>query len=348
MKTIISMLAFFVLLPLSLDAATVHVTTTIQAAVDVAQPGDTLLIPPGTYRENVRIYKDNLSLRGSPGAVLDGAGLAGNMGIRVVPAAPTGRINGFSLTGLKIQNYSHTGVFLSRVDNFKISQGRYSDNEEYAIFPVHSSNGRIELNQVSGSEDSGIYVGQSQDVVITKNHTTDCRVGFEIENSNGIDIEENEANNNSIGISIFVLPGLSITSTSDIIVNRNVLNKNNRTLPPADPANPFENIPGGIGLLNVGGDRVVVRRNIAMNNDSAGIALVQLPAKLAALDPRIDPLPDGNAIRNNVTLQNGDHPHPLLGSLPGSDLLWDGTGADNCWSDNVFKTTFPELPGCRP
>jgi parallel beta-helix repeat protein len=347
MKTLIYLLVTLTLMPPSLDAAIVQVTTTIQAAVDAAQPGDTILIPPGTYRENIRIAKDNLSLRGSSGAVLDGTGLPDNVGIRVVPSASTSRINGFSLTGLQIQNYSHTGVFLSRVDNFKISQGRYFDNEEYAIFPVRSSNGCIELNQVSGSEDSGIYVGQSQDVVISRNHTTDCRVGFEIENSSGIDIEENKVNNNSIGIFIFVRPGLPITSTSDLIVSRNVLNRNNRTLPPANPENPLENILNGIGLLNVGGDRVVVRRNIAVNNDSAGIALVRVPAEVAALDPRIDPLPDDNEIRHNETRQNGDHPHPLLGSLPGSDLIWDGTGTDNCWSDNVFKTAFPVLPSCQ-
>jgi hypothetical protein len=29
------------------------------------------------------------------------------------------------------------------------------------------------------------------------------------------------------------------------------------------------------------------------------------------------------------------------------DLAWDGTGSDNCWSRNVFDTSFPpSLPEC--
>jgi hypothetical protein len=29
------------------------------------------------------------------------------------------------------------------------------------------------------------------------------------------------------------------------------------------------------------------------------------------------------------------------------DLAWDGTGVGNCWSGNVFATSFPpDLPTC--
>src|SRR6185436_19443704 len=56
------------------------VSSTIQAALDAANPGDTILVPPGTYRENLRVTKDNITIAGSRGAVID----AGNrIGIRV-------------------------------------------------------------------------------------------------------------------------------------------------------------------------------------------------------------------------------------------------------------------------
>ncbi|MGZ8876124.1 MAG: hypothetical protein ACXW1F_06535, partial [Halobacteriota archaeon] len=41
--------------------------TTIQAAVNAAQPGDTVLIPPGTYSENVLVNK-SLTIKSSAGA----------------------------------------------------------------------------------------------------------------------------------------------------------------------------------------------------------------------------------------------------------------------------------------
>lgn len=63
--------------------AVVVVTTTIQAAVDAAQPGDTVRVPPGVYHENVLVNKDNITIEGSRGAILDGTGLPGNSGITV-------------------------------------------------------------------------------------------------------------------------------------------------------------------------------------------------------------------------------------------------------------------------
>ena len=52
----------------------VVVTTTIQAAVDAANPGDTVVVPPGEYTECVVVDKDNLTIQGSHGAVLDAEG----------------------------------------------------------------------------------------------------------------------------------------------------------------------------------------------------------------------------------------------------------------------------------
>src|SRR2546421_11428070 len=37
----------------------------IQAAIDSASPGDTIVVHPGTYHENVLVNKNNVTLRGS-------------------------------------------------------------------------------------------------------------------------------------------------------------------------------------------------------------------------------------------------------------------------------------------
>src|SRR2546423_8967925 len=37
----------------------------IQSAVDSASPGDTIIVRPGVYRENVHINKDRITLKGS-------------------------------------------------------------------------------------------------------------------------------------------------------------------------------------------------------------------------------------------------------------------------------------------
>src|SRR5215207_3868125 len=76
----------------------VVVSTTIQAAIDAANPGDTVRVPPGVYHENVLVAKDNIKIEGSQGAILDGSGLPGTSGITVRSLTPLMRINGFRLT----------------------------------------------------------------------------------------------------------------------------------------------------------------------------------------------------------------------------------------------------------
>ena len=52
---------------------------------DAARPGDTVVVPPGTYRESVLVDKSSLTLRGSRGAVIDADGFGnGSVGIAVV------------------------------------------------------------------------------------------------------------------------------------------------------------------------------------------------------------------------------------------------------------------------
>jgi parallel beta-helix repeat protein len=294
------------------------------------------------YHENVFVTKNNISIEGSQGAILDGTGLTGS-GITVRSSTPLVRINGFRLSGLRIQNYVRNGVILNRVDNYQIDHGQYVDNLAYGIFPIRSTHGVIEFNQVSGSNDTGIYIGQSSGAVIRKNLITDRTVGINVEVSTNITVQDNRVMDNTIGMLAAVLPGLSVTETTNIQINGNLFRRNNRPNPVTDPTDILSQLPSGIGLLIFGADHV-----IATDNNSAGVAVIQVPPALAALDSRIDPFPDHNRISKNVVLSNGSNPDPKIAPLPPSDLIWDVSGMGNCWSDNVFKSSFPSpLPDCQ-
>ena len=87
--------------------------------------------------------------------------------------------------------------------------------------------------------------------------------------------------------------------------------------------------------------------NKVLDNNSAGIAVIEVPPALAALDLRIDPFPDHNRISKNVVLSNGSNPDPKIAPFLPSNLIWDVSGTGNCWSDNGNKTSFPTpLPAC--
>jgi len=340
--------SFAIIRPVKAQANIVVVSTTIQAAVDAANPGDTVRVPRGLYHENVLVTKDNITIKGQNGAILDGTGLLGNSGITVRPSSPSARISRFRLTGLQIQNYSRNGVILIRVDNYQIEDGKYINNEEYGIFPIRSSHGLIRSNQVSGSNDTGIYIGQSQDAVIKGNYVSDCTVGIEVEVSSNITVKDNRATGNTIGMTAVVLPGLSLTVTTNVQIIDNTFDSNNRANPVTDPTDVLSQLPSGSGLLIIGADQANVKDNEVMQNNSVGIAVAQLSPALAALDPRIEPFADNNQIIDNVATGNGLNPDPKLAPFPPGDLLWDVSGTGNCWSDNAFNTAFPSpLPVCQ-
>jgi parallel beta-helix repeat protein len=320
----------------------VVVVSSIQAAVDAASPGDTVIVPPGRYHETVTVGKSGITIRGSRGAVLDASGFA--VGIRASagpagPGCPALRLTEISIDGLRIENARFTGVLLRGVDGFAVRNGIYTGNEEYAIFPICSSNGVIDNNHVEGTDDAAIYVGNSHDVVVEENHATDSTVGIEIENSAGLAVRDNTAIGNTSGIVTFVLPGLAVPVTEDVLIERNVVMHNNRPNPILPSEDVVGLIPAGTGILTVGADRVTVRDNRVVGNDSGGIAVIALP--FPNPDPRVDPFPDSNRVVGNVALANGRSPDLLQSPFPGADLIYDGSGRGTCFADNIFATSVP-------
>ncbi len=338
----------------------------IQAAVDLAQPGDRIIVMPGLYTgvpgydAVVTVTKDDITIQGSKHAVIDATGF--EYGIMVgedVPIGPAGcpapTVRNFNIIGLTIQNAEDTGLRLVGVDGFRITHGRYLDNEEYGPFPVCSSNGLISHNFAAGHNDAAIYVGDDDQVEVLHNVVIGNAIGIEIENSTNASVRFNLARGNTAGILIIVLPGLPVPLTDNVVVENNTILNNNFPNPvPADSGDPVGILPTGTGILNVGGDRVSIRKNVIVGNDSFGLAIIG--NFFAFFDPRIEPFVDGNEVRRNVILANGANPDPERALTPGVDIVFipdvldpatgdpvlpDPDPTDNCFQDNRFETDFP-------
>jgi parallel beta-helix repeat protein len=336
----------------SKNAATiVHRGGSIQAAVDAAQPGDIIHIEAGIYKEAILVNKPGIQL----------IGLVCNPSEKVIIQNPadeedgiTVRDNGdgFVLKNVTIENFEENGVFMIHADNFLLSHVETIDDGEYGLFPLFCNNGIIEYCSATGHDDTGIYVGQSSNLLLQYNVAFGNVNGLEIENCTNVEAIKNHSYDNVSGILVVLLPGLTVKSSSDILVTENIIEGNNH-VNFADPEGGFEAlVPSGSGILVVGVDRVEIKNNKISNNNFTGIATVStvILGGLGGIPPEafadIEPNPDGTKITNNILDDNGSAPPAAL-PLPGVDLLWDGSGTNNCWKNNTYSTSYPApLPQC--
>ncbi|MGZ7042569.1 MAG: right-handed parallel beta-helix repeat-containing protein [Thermoanaerobaculia bacterium] len=326
--------------------APIVVTTTIQAAVDAARSGDTIVVPAGVYPESILVSESGITIRALPGAIVDGAHASGSNGIIVRPVS--GRIRDFKLTGLTIRNFPEIGVLIVSTDGFTVDDSTFQNNLKYGVFPIFSTAGQIDRNNVSGSGDTGIFIAESTDVEIDGNVVTDCTDGYDIENSSRVVMRNNIATANTLGITTEVLPQLRTKVGADVVIAGNTIVRNDRPNSVADPVDALAGLPSGIGILNRGTDGVTISDNLVTGNSTAGIVIASLSAAVATVDPAIDPRPDRNAVKGNILLDNGNQPDPRISPLTSSDLVWDLSGTSNCWSENEFTTATPSvLPACQ-
>jgi parallel beta-helix repeat protein len=379
-KLALGLLAVLVLLPAAGAAAKVikvRPGQSIQAAVERANPGDTVQIEPGTYTSSstecpprpsrecaVSVTRDDISIVGKDGGhgrkVVLEAEPGQNEGIAVGREGsgaacledPSLRLHGSLIKGVTVTGFEDDGILLSCVADWRITQVAAIDNEEYGIFPSHVFDGRLDHSFASGANDTGHYIGQSFDSRVDHNVATGNVSGFELENSVGIRADHNLSFGNTGGILSFDLPFLDAKVNSGNVIDHNVVTNNDRENTCTDPTDTVCQVPPGTGILLMAVDENTVKGNLVAGNDSYGIAVAniceaqELPEEVcAALD--IDPNPDNNSVIANLVLGNGNSPAPTLPPVFAQDLAWDGSGTGNCWSHNVFGTSFPDpLPSC--
>ena len=305
----------------------------IQEAVAKAQPGDVIMVYPGTYKETVYIDKDNIRLFG----VIENGNRPTLDGKKELNDAFLYSGNGITIENFKIIDYKGNAVMGQAGNNFIIRNNLVINTGVYGIFPQYGKNGLVELNKLSGIEDAAIYIGMCDNVDVRNNEVFESVAGIEIENSRHCLVENNYVHDNAGGLLAFITPGLPIKTCYDVIFRRNfVINNNHKNF--GAPGSVVASIPPGTGLLIIAADNVIVEDNFFIGNKCFGIAATDLKnAEIKfSTDEGIEPFPDNITILDNFMENNGYDPSGIIKTLMNVafkeklDIGFVGGGQNNC------------------
>jgi parallel beta-helix repeat protein len=328
----------------------------LQAAITAADPGDKILLASGDYTEETTISESDISIVGCGGAT-------DNRPRLLAPAVQTlGRgifaadVDDLSFQSIEIGpddtcgtppcpgNYSADGIFVSGGNRlvFRDIVGNGGRTSRYAVFPVRSNDILIELCTVIDIADAGVYVGQSQGIVVRYNDVRGSVAGTELENCGNGKAYGNYATGNTGGMLVFLDGDLEIQVSDCHEVHHNVFDDNNET---NYGAGSVAGIPDGTGLLVISNDSTPFSYNFLRGNDTFGLALVDEEAAGFNVST-VDPTLDYNFVFKNVVTGNGLNRDttPPNDSPVAADIvaiaLDSGGQTGNCIdaTDNLFAT----------
>lgn len=222
-----SLFVLFVVLPGNVRANILYVGgtgpgnyTTIQAAVDAANPGDTVFVYGGFYHERVVVTK-SLSLEGENRS-------STSIFWNVTGPAVNVRADWVNITGFNIDNFvrGDVGVLVGPFQNCYIANSIISSNQGWGVAVGYSANITVANNMFGGGV-GGILVYQSADVFVHGNMLDYGGVGVHILQSNNITLANNT-------VTWYYQYGILLNQSRDNTLSGNILFTTGHVLPRGD------------------------------------------------------------------------------------------------------------------
>jgi parallel beta-helix repeat protein len=278
---------------------------TISADLNTATANSTFIFGTGTFS-----FTNSITLSSAAGITIAGQGIGNTILDFTNQAAGTAGISAtnnqkLTFTKFTIQNTPGDAIKVEGGNGviFQTMQATWTNpspitHGAYGIYPVQSQSILVDSCQVSGARDTGIYVGQSFNIIVRNNTVKNNVAGIEIESSVNADVYGNNATANAGGILIFALPNLSPPpgsgqpndGTTNVRVFNNMITANN-TLNFGDPSGTVAAVPSGTGSFVLAGNNVEIFQNIITDNDSVGFAVASY---FIIAPPGWDPTPGGS------------------------------------------------------
>jgi parallel beta-helix repeat protein len=307
----------------------------LQEALLDAKPGDVVAIAAGRYdlTDGLSLDVNGVTVRGAgpDKTVLSFKGQQG-AGEGLLVTSDDVVLRGFAIEDSKGDGIKSKGADRIVYKDIRVewTGGPKETNGAYGIYPVESKSVLVDGGIVRGASDAGIYVGQSEDIIVRNSVVEQNVAGIEIENSRHADVHGNTATRNTGGILVFDLPNLPRGNGGDVRVYGNTV-VDNDTPNFAPKGNIVAQVPKGTGVLVMANDGVFITDNALAKNATANVMIVSY--RNPYQDAKYNPLP-----RNVVVAKNTHGPAGFAPGLPGGEqlaaamggaipaVLWDGTG----------------------
>lgn len=307
------------------------------------QPGTVVELPEGKFQfdDELVLNTSHVTLRGKgpDKTVLSFKGQPqGAQGLLVLS-------NAFTVEDLAVEDSAGDGIRVEGANGavfrrirVEWTAGPDEENGGYGIYPVLCRNVLVEDSVVIGASDAGIYVGQSQDIIVRRNRAEYNVAGIEIENSINADVYDNVATHNTGGILVFDMPNLTQAGHHTRVFNNQVVDNNTKNFAPK--GNIVGKVPTGTGVMVLSTDNVDVFDNVIKDNKTTNFTVTSFKS-IQLLDgtplpEQYDPYPEFISFRNNQVdkpfgwaIDGGDF--TLLANLlfmmvgqPVADIVVDG------------------------
>lgn len=249
----------------------------LQERTNLVVDGETLVLAEGTWD-----LDNQVTVRGASGIRIVGQGMDlttlsfANQAVQGNGVDVVG--DDFTLEGLTVADSTKDGVRIEdsvgvtlRGVRVTWTNGPATDNGAYGLYPVTSEDVLVEDCEATNAADAGLYVGQVIRAVVRNNVARGNVAGIEIENTQYADVYGNLAEDNTVGLAVFDLPGNPIAGR-DVWIHDNVVRDNNREN--FAPGGTVEQVPAGTGTFALASRRVLIENNTYENNGTGDIAIL--------------------------------------------------------------------------